>query len=91
MDVVIYAVPTKQALEQKFVSPPGTTLDLDADHDNEMSLRFRTLDYVLESMEIPGLTEWEFVVDEELLIIIGDYESTNSRRLETIPIGARRR
>lgn len=39
-------------------------------------IRFRTLDNVLESMEIPGLTEWEFVVVEELLIIIGDYEST---------------
>jgi hypothetical protein len=42
----------------EFMSLP---LDLDADHDNEMSLRFRTLDNVLESMEIPGLTEWEFV------------------------------
>lgn len=60
----------------EFVSLPDTTLDLDADHDNEMSLQFRTLDNVLESMEIPGLTEWEFVVVEELLIIIGDYEST---------------
>lgn len=57
----------------EFVSPP-TAPDLDNDHDDDAPLRFRTLDKVLGPVQIPGLAERDFAVDEELLLASGDDE-----------------
>jgi hypothetical protein len=50
----------------KFVSPSNTIINLDVDHGGETPLLFRMLDNVLVPMEIPGLAEWKFMVDEYL-------------------------
>jgi hypothetical protein len=41
-----------------------------------MPLQFITLDNVLGLVEIPSLVEREFVVDEDLLLVIGDEPTT---------------
>lgn len=51
-----------------------TTPDLDADHNGETPLRFKTLDNVLRLVKIPGLGE--FLVDEDLLLTIDDDDPT---------------
>lgn len=58
----------------EFVSPHDTTRDLNTGNGGETLLQFRMLDNVLGSVEIPRLEEWEFVVDEDFLLTIGDDE-----------------
>jgi hypothetical protein len=58
----------------EFVSPPDGTPDLNANHDDGVPLRFRTLENVLGLVEIPDLAEREFVVDEDLLLATDDDE-----------------
>jgi hypothetical protein len=57
----------------EFASPLSGEPDLDNGHDGA-PLRFRKLDNILGMVEIPGLAEPEFVVDEDLLLATGDDE-----------------
>jgi hypothetical protein len=52
----------------EFVSPPGASASemLDADHDDEVLLRFRTVDNVLGPATPPGLAARE--LEEQLLL-----------------------
>lgn len=68
------AASTPSQMQMEFVKPPDTTRDLDTSHDGETLLQFKMLDIVLGSVEIPRLVEWEFVVNEDFLLTIGDDE-----------------
>jgi hypothetical protein len=58
----------------ELLSPLDVDLDLDDNHDDLVPLRFRALDNALGPVEIPGLAEHDFMVDEEILLVIGDNE-----------------
>lgn len=58
----------------EFASPPQGDLDLDNDHDDDVPLRFRTVDNLLGASSPPGLAERE--VTEGLMVAIEDEPAT---------------
>lgn len=66
------ALASSPAIE--FASPPQGDLDLDNDHDDDVPLRFRTVDNLLGASSPPGLAERE--VTEGLMVAIEDEPAT---------------
>lgn len=58
----------------EFASPPSDELDLDVDHDDNVPLRFRTMENILGTPLAPGLAERE--VAEELMVAVGEDSAT---------------
>jgi hypothetical protein len=58
---------TTHALE--FTSPPER-VELDADHEDDVPLRFRRLENFLESTTVLGLADRAYT--EELMVAVGD-------------------
>ena len=65
------SIPAEQI---EFASPPSRDLDLDGDHDDDVPLRFRTLENILGPAATPGLAEWEMW--DDLLLAVGDEPAT---------------
>lgn len=58
-----------------FASPPsGVEVDLDAEHDDDAPLRFRTIDNILGPVPVPGLAHRD--LDEDLLLVSADEPAT---------------
>jgi len=58
----------------EFASPPSGEPDLDGEHDDEVPLRFRTLENVLGPAATPVLVERE--MDGELMLVVDDEPAT---------------
>ena len=69
-----------QAPGVKFSTPPSGELDVDDDHEDDVPIRFRTLENILGTSSPPDLAEQE--VAEELMVAVREEPATADKRGE---------